>query len=442
MKVFELSMSANYLPNWDEKDGIREIIQNAVDAKTEFGGEMNISYDKDRQVLKIVNTNCVLPLEALLIGHTTKLGRTDMRGQFGEGFKFGINVLENKGNPVKIRSGSQVWSFEIAKSRIGFNSKVLFCKIADGRKEEKRVAVEISNISQEIWEVVQDRFLCIGRKYDAIPGGEYGEILTEEKYKGKLFVKGIYIGDADELCYGYNFFLLNVDRDRKMVDYWSRASHIFYIWNKAVSFDMSKIGMYYNLLEAGAEDVVDSKYAASTVMDDGVFEAVRDIFLNEYGADAFPVMNHSQAMELGHVGKLGVVVREPLLKVLKMTMGTFEDVNVGLAKEIQVVYAFEELSAQEQDNLMYAIDLVSSVEHFEKGCLSVVDFRSANIYGMAHGFGANIELARKILSDRGLTLRVLVHEVAHKYGNDGDKSHVSAIENIWQKIFERMAGIS
>jgi hypothetical protein len=31
-------------------------------------------------------------------------------------------------------------------------------------------------------------------------------------------------------------------------------------------------------------------------------------------------------------------------------------------------------------------------------------------------------------------LEVLVHEVAHQKGGDGDKGHVTAIESIWKSI--------
>ena len=49
-----------------------------------------------------------------------------------------------------------------------------------------------------------------------------------------------------------------------------------------------------------------------------------------------------------------------------------------------------------------------------------------------------IRLAKKILADRSTALRVLVHEVAHRAGGDGEKGHVSNIERIWSGVVERL----
>jgi hypothetical protein len=64
--------------------------------------------------------------------------------------------------------------------------------------------------------------------------------------------------------------------------------------------------------------------------------------------------------------------------------------------------------------------------------VDVADFRDEAIRGM-HKDGREL-LAKKILADRNLTLRVLVHEVAHRNGGDGEKGHVSNIERIWSGI--------
>jgi hypothetical protein len=49
-----------------------------------------------------------------------------------------------------------------------------------------------------------------------------------------------------------------------------------------------------------------------------------------------------------------------------------------------------------------------------------------------------ILIAHKYLSDPNETLRILIHEVAHRMGADGDKGHVNTIENIWKGVVAQL----
>jgi len=77
-------------------------------------------------VLRIENEGAHLSREALLFGTTSKMGRADLIGKFGEGLKLGVLALVRAGRPVTIRSGSEVWnptSQAIVKTRIACVSR-------------------------------------------------------------------------------------------------------------------------------------------------------------------------------------------------------------------------------------------------------------------------------------------------------------------------------
>ena len=117
MKI-ELTIKVDYLPNWGVYEGIRELLQNGKDAETEYNAPLTVRYRKDSNTVGIENDGCPLPYEALLLGHTSKVGRPDLIGKFGEGLKLGILALVRTGLPVKIRSGGEVWVPSIQRSEL------------------------------------------------------------------------------------------------------------------------------------------------------------------------------------------------------------------------------------------------------------------------------------------------------------------------------------
>ena len=70
----------------------------------------------------------------------------------------------------------------------------------------------------------------------------------------------------------------------------------------------------------------------------------------------------------------------------------------------------------------------------------VVDFKSDVLNGL-HTADGVVSLARRVLSDRDETLRLLVHEVAHKRGHDGAKAHVQEMERIWSGIVSELRNV-
>ena len=115
---------------------------------------------------------------------------------------------------------------------------------------------------------------------------------------------------------------------------------------------------------------------------------------------------------------------------------TFDDLKQKLSEEIVKKYSWSDLSLKEKNNLEEAIDIVNNSEVIEARLedVDIVDFQSEDFLGMF--LGGRIVLTKKILSSRHRLLRTMVHEYAHYYGGDGDKAHVSKIEEIWSAIFE------
>jgi len=435
----ELTIKVDYLPEWHAYEGIRELLQNGVDAETEFGAKLTVRHRDD--VLVIENEGTTLPHEALLLGHTSKTDRPDMRGKFGEGLKLGVLALVRAGHKVKIRSGSEVWVPAIRRSD-KFDADVLVFDIFTGRKGSNRVLVEVHGVGKEEWAAMKDCFLFLGLSKigDCVETGS-GRLLKDLRFAGKIFVKGIFVQNAPELRYGYDLTEAELDRDRKMVESFDLRWNMGRIWLEATRRDSSLIPTLSSLLAEAKPDVAGIDRYNSYQVSKDVLDAVASDFASAHGDAAIPVSTLGESEEVGHLGKRGVIVPEPLRAVLERKMGTLDEQRQKLRDEVVTRHGWSDLSPMEQSSVKRAIALVAAASPLPSGLPSltldqveVADFRDENLLGLFKD--EKVILAKRILTDPAATLRVCVHETAHRCGADGSKGHVGEIERIWSEIFE------
>jgi hypothetical protein len=436
MKI-ELTIQATYLPLWGAYEGIRELLQNGKDAQTEFDAPLKVRYRKDVGVLIIENEGATLPHEALLLGHTSKQGRGDLIGKFGEGLKLGILALVRAGHSIKIRSGSEVWVPAIQRSE-KFQADVLTFDIQP-REQKNRVAIEIGNIGEEAWEQMKDCFLFLGTiKDNEIVKSLSGSLLLAPRFSGKVYVKGIFVSNDPRFSYGYDLVDADLDRDRKMVSKYDLQYRTQVIWREALGRRPDLISNFTQLLEREAADVEGVDQYAAQFLSEDVKKAVTEEFVKRHGDTALPVATLGDSQDVEHLGKKGVVVPKSLRHVLEQKLGSVDANKAKLREEATTRYGWHDFSDEEKASVERAIFMVNGVEKVGISEIDVVDFRDQAIRGMFKGDDRRILLAKKILAERDLTLRVLVHEVAHRQGGDGEKDHVARIEEIWSGIVSNL----
>ena len=439
----ELPIKTSYLPVWKTYEGIRELLQNARDAEIEFDAKMEIRHRKDANVLVIENDGCTIDQEALLFGHTTKLGRSDLAGKFGEGLKLAMLVLARDGHEVRIRNGSEVWVPKIERSE-KFDAEVLVVYVTKGHADKKRVQVEVGGITEDDFKSTKDLFLFLGKLgKDARIQTSAGSLLFGERFKGRIYVKGIFVQRSHDLEHGYDLADAEIDRDRKMVDRWDLGYKLKSIWSDAISQRPKLAETFVTMLEGGAADVQGIDEFGAAYLPDAVKEIAVKKFQNAYGPDALPVASLEQSQQVEHFGKKGVVCSsKPLRAVLEQKLGSAAQNGERLAKETIKLYGWHELSDGEKHSLERGLFLISPEEPVALGDVDVADFRDPKIQGLFFRDSGRIQISKSILQSRDMTLLVLVHEVAHKAGGgDGEKDHVSNIERIWSGIVARLANM-
>ena len=104
MRKYELSISADYVPEWGVTEAIREFFQNSIDEETrDSSNKMFFDYDAEKQVIRIGNKHSDLDIKTLLFGVTSKKDDREMIGNHGEGYKI-ATVRKNRCFPELLQA--------------------------------------------------------------------------------------------------------------------------------------------------------------------------------------------------------------------------------------------------------------------------------------------------------------------------------------------------
>lgn len=291
MRRYELGMTLNYAKNWGVPEGIREFIQNAIDEEKENPeNKMNIDY-KDG-ILTISNKKSSLGLSSLLLGSTTKDGKSNLIGEHGEGYKVATVVLMRNGITVKIYNNEDksIWTSKIVKSKrygsdiVVFDvEKKMFCKDND-------LVIELQGVSEDDWNKIISNTLFL--RNDIIETetkqSPTGRILLNKKFKGHIYVEGLFVCIIKELDKGYDFNagILKLDRDRGLVDNFDLKSAI------ATLVIGTGDANYIKETMESPDSLFISNRCCSDILDE-VSDSVYNDFIDTYGENAIPVNDYN-----------------------------------------------------------------------------------------------------------------------------------------------------
>lgn len=437
---YELTIDATYLDEgrWDAAAGIREFMQNARDAAIEQGAQLEVTHrvnSEGKGVLVIANEGAVLAKDTLLLGRSSKRDRQDeLAGKWGEGYKLGSLALIRAGYDVKIRNGGEVWIPAVEASERFDGRPVLVFHVNSGRAERNRVQVEITGVDQEAWKALRENYLFLNKREIKQIETDGGTLLLDDKFKGRVYVKDILVMYDEAIKYGYNLRDAQLDRDRRIIESYDLEARMQRIWTAAAAKSPEFFEDFYQLLQEGARDV--RGIGQYTTVPADVQTKIVERFQTDYGDKAVPVKSLADSKDIEHLGARGIVTPAPLAATLSKVLGDINTVKERLKNEVKERFSWSHLSQDERENLDRAVTLVNTQAPLTLDDIDVVSFRSADLGGLFKD--GKVLVARRLLVSRKETLKVVVHETAHRKGIDGDKAHVAEIERIWAGIADQL----
>jgi len=441
MATFQLTISPEYVSDWGIYEGVREVIQNALDAR-DIGHELFIGHTGRH--LRVSSRGARLQRNVWLMGQTTKAGDDSQRGHFGEGLKLGALALARAGRHIRFLNGEESWTPLIAPSK-EFGQDVLTIRTRHLPRAAEDFIVEVQ-ITLAEWQSFRDRFLDF-QDTTAIKTTS-GQVLMEPKFRGQSYVKGIWVEGDDNLQYGYNYLHALTDRDRRMVNSYDAKYGRVKLWEQLFNhFEESReaftdsVGsesvaqQVLDLLGSGKQDLCYYEFATP---DRGLLACVGQLFRDAHGATAIPVHSGSDYKEAGHYGRVGILSSKLLCDFFNGSDLDLHQIKKSEVGAVAQAYTIADLTESERVIFLRGMGLVGGAGLALElapllGRVSIVDFSSPTILGTHHTATGAIKVSRRSLESMEAFLSVLVHELAHDCGTDGSVEHDRMQAAIWAK---------
>jgi hypothetical protein len=289
MAVIKLGIHRDYCQKWGLWEGVREFIQNALD-EDDKGNRLETSFRDG--TLTITNIGSEIPMSAMAVGYSSKRDDEQARGQYGEGMKLAMLALIRAGHSVKVLTGDRIYKPEIVfDSQLGCD--VLAIKLGKRMVTSKGTTVVIGGLSADEHEWVMSRFTRTHVYIGETISTPYGMILLNERMKGIVYVKGIYVCEIPGLRFGYDLNQCELDRDRAIprqfdVEYYSSACIKHAVVSGLMSTDIA--------VTMACEEATDARFVFSSLCESPEYT---DMFVESFkrirAADAY--VSHAESIE-------------------------------------------------------------------------------------------------------------------------------------------------
>lgn len=324
-ETYELTLTENYVSDWDFYDAIRELIQNGTDQEIlDTSNHFDMIYDPGEKVLRFVNATSKLKINTLLLGRSSKTNNSDTVGQFGEGYKIAALVLNRIGKTFTIYNNNknEVWTSKFTNSK-KWLEKILQFTVTKKETDNKGLVIEVGNVTYWEYEGIADIWL---QRYEEKNDVEkiptmYGEILLNDELSGRIFVNGLSVNSKNEMHYGYNFKpkYIKLERDRRTCDDWEMGYVTTRMICEAVLAGSLSIYEVTKLADMDAKDIYHMSFA---YYEENVAK-VKELLLQQFDAqylDSIPVETQEEYNRVKTYGGKPVIVPQPIARMLKDTM--------------------------------------------------------------------------------------------------------------------------
>jgi len=205
----ETTNSKDYLPHWDMVNAVKELLQNAVYAKTVLGARIKLEYDG--RLAHISDNAQGFTMDKLMIGKSEQRDSEISPGFFGEGMKLSLLVAARQNKECRFDTVGFSVKGAIEQGVLGPDTFVMYITPTK-RKSGTEFVIECT----------AEEFSEARKSFALLNGVPQKQVMTETllpDMSNKVYVAGVLVSEPKSL-WGYN--LMNkalINRDRSTVDH-------------------------------------------------------------------------------------------------------------------------------------------------------------------------------------------------------------------------------
>ena len=384
MSTIFTSLHAGYQPNLDLVWALRELGANAVDGEKRNAhlgkGSLSFDYSSRTKTVTISNESVTVPLTALLMGTSDSREEVDCIGQFGEGLPMALLVLSRLRYSVEIYNGAEKWTPSIEEAEDYGGEQVLAVKVRKLRKDRNAFTVVVKGVAKSDYEEMLTRFLMFDPMFDeqetVVAAGK--RVLLDPRYRGKLYVKGVYVAERSNLLFGYDL-ASDLNRDRSAIDDVTLAAALDTLFFEISPGNTAPYAKFEAKIAAGlldnpncleSQDRYSNLYYLSSLR-----SKLADGFKTRYGLDAIPACESREIKEAKAMGLNPIVVSPFVHRCVSTETGTLAQIRSNREKQRLRSYDESELTDLEKANLRRCIILAKiAMPDLKNLPFCVVDF--------------------------------------------------------------------
>ena len=425
-KKFSTGISPEYVKNWDTTKAVREIIQNYLDVRDEFGVGGRITWNNG--IAYVRDLGAGIEPRHLAMGISEK--SEDSIGKYGEGLKLALLVMAREKRNIELRARGQVIKPTIEWDE-NYQTDIMMLTVDEDPTivNGTTIRFECSEEELEAGKLYFERFLKSSGTLEWI---EQGKLSLPGGY---VYVNGARVGKLPtESLFSYHLNEKEVgdigNRDREVINQNKIGKFLEgMMWNTSSRQAME---MIMKAMKDGTTNLYEIAYSGSTFywqMDDNRKPIWKRAYNAVFGEGTLVFDgNHealTQAEYIGHkvmdaptyswrsfLQNIGV---DTCTSILKKAGGTYEKVNP------------KDLTTEELANYVRAKDLVET-NYMSVGKviiakdLTLLSGASSGtvVRGLYSRKDDTIFLAREVLEDITGTLHTLLHEAVHKHSGESD----------------------
>jgi len=424
IRLLGTAISPEYIKSWDIPMAIRELLQNLLDTKREFGASGAARYNKKRGMAELKDDGPGLELRHLALGISEK--GADSVGQFGEGLKLALLLFARENRFIDVRSKDYRLAPVIRPSEFGTETLFFEVEEMDSSVQGTTVRFECSleelnvgksyfptefNVSQE------HKVSWVLKNKISLPGG-------------RIFINGSMVATIEDALFSYHLFGEDAkkisNRDRSIVDHGLLRG---FIMDKITGVgDDIPVSWYQKCLEEISSENGNRHLFERDISPYRLTENLCKAFFKVFGSKAIVSQGNAHKDQLAaRLGFRPVYIPSYDWRWV-LSNGDLPTVH-SLLKEKPLSALTEKvggLSNGQENRLTRAIELVEKHYHAPVEPLVVVksldEAMAEGVRGTYNSQEDTIYIVERVLDDLETAVEVILHEAVHKKSGADDLS--------------------